>query len=352
MLKDDELIGVIVIYRQEVRPFSEKQIELLQNFAAQAVIAIENTRLLNELRESLQQQTATADVLKVISTSPGELEPVFQAMLENAVRICKAKYGQMFLYDGKDFRAVGTKDLPTTWADFLGHNNIPPHPAVPPGRALITKRVVHVNDARIDEGYVQRHPGMVAVVELGGARTLMVVPMLKENEVVGAITIFRQEVRPFTERQIELVINFAAQAVIAIENTRLLNELRQSLEQQTAHRKFLKSSQARPENWRPYFRPCWRAQRGSARLNSARCTALTARCFTWQPRSARHPTLPNSKNSVGRFNRCQAVTSIASCGQDERVTPQTSLPKLSLNRRQSLAVRDLLSASQCSRTMC
>jgi len=240
MLKDDVLIGAITIVCQEVRPFTDKQIALLQNFAAQAVIAIENTRLLNELRESLEQQTASADVLRVISSSPGELGPVFRAMLDSAVRICEAKYGQMFLYDGKEFRAVGTKDLPTAWAEFLGHNNIPPHPMVPLGRALMTKQVVHVADARTDDGYIQRHPGIVAVVELGGARTLMVVPMLKENEVVGAIGIYRQEVRPFADKQIELVTNFAAQAVVAIENTRLLNELRQSLQQQTATADVLK----------------------------------------------------------------------------------------------------------------
>jgi GAF domain-containing protein len=253
LLREGMPIGVLILTRTTVRPFTDKQIELVETFADQAVIAIENARLLNELSqrttdltESLEQQTATSEVLGVISSSPGELSPVFQAMLDSAVRICQAKYGQMFLYDGKDFRVVGTKDLPTAQADFLRHNNIAPHPAIPLGRALITKRVVHVNDARIDEGYVQRHPGMVAVVELGGARTLMVVPMLKENELVGAIGIYRQEVRPFTDKQIELVTNFAAQAVIAIENARLLNELRQrtadlseSLEQQTATSKVL-----------------------------------------------------------------------------------------------------------------
>ena len=247
MLKDSALIGAIVIYRQEVRAFTDKQIELLTNFAAQAVIAIENTRLLNELRqrtddltESLEQQTATSEVLSVISSSPGELSLVFQAMLDSAVRICEAKYGQMFLYDGKEFRAVGTKDLPTAWAEFLKHNNIPPHPVTSLGRALRTKQVVHIADVRTDDGYIQRHPGMVALVELGGARTLMIVPMLKENEVIGAIGIYRQEVRPFTDKQTALVQNFAAQAVIAIENTRLLNELRQSLQQQTATADVLK----------------------------------------------------------------------------------------------------------------
>ena len=249
MLNDDRVVGVISIYRQEVRPFTDKQIELVQNFAAQAVIAIENTRLLNELREiCCEQQTATSDVLKVISSSPGELEPVFEAMLENAVRICEAKFGTMFLREGDAFRTVALHNAPPAYVELRTRNPvIHPHPARALPRLVATKQVVHITDIRADQGYLAGAPSSVAIFETAGARTLLVVPMLKDNEVVGAILIYRQEVRPFTDKQIELVKNFAAQAVIAIENTRLLNELRQrtddlseSLEQQTATSEVLK----------------------------------------------------------------------------------------------------------------
>ena len=241
MLKDDMLIGAIVIYRQEVQPFTDKQTELLENFAAQAVIAIENTRLLNELRQSLEQQTATADVLRVISSSPGELEPVFQAMLENATRICEAKFGTMYFREGDDFRAVAMHGAPPAYAEARLHKLVHPGPDTGIGRVVATKRVVQVEDASADRGYSAGNPMRVAAVELGGIRTLLCVPMLKDNEVVGAIAIYRQVVRPFTDKQITLVQNFAAQAIIAIENTRLLSELRQrtddlteALDQQTA----------------------------------------------------------------------------------------------------------------------
>ena len=241
MLKEGEPIGALAIYRREVRPFTDKHIELLTNFAAQAVIAIENTRLLSELRESLAQQTATSEVLQVISSSPGELQPVFQAMLENATRICEAKFGNLFLYDGTEYRSVATHGVPPAWAEFLQRNPvIRPDPNVPLGRVAMTKQVAHIADIRMEQAYIERFPPLVAVAESGGARTLLVVPMLKEDELVGAIGIYRQEVRPFTDKQIELVQNFAAQAVIAIENTRLLNELRKSLQQQTATADVLK----------------------------------------------------------------------------------------------------------------
>ena len=254
MLKENELVGVIVIYRQEVRPFTEKQIDLVRNFATQAVIAIENARLLNELRESLEQQTATSEVLKVISSSPGELELVFNAMLANATRICEAKYGNLFLREGNIFRAVavhskeGHVDLRRNPVLDLRDN-----PGTPIDRVATTKQVVHIPDLRTDQSYIGKNDRIVPLVEVGGARTFATVPMLKEGELIGAISLYRQEVRPFTEKQIELVQNFAAQAVIAIENTRLLNELRESLQQQTATADVLKVISSSPGDLEPVF---------------------------------------------------------------------------------------------------
>jgi GAF domain-containing protein len=253
MLKDGALIGTITIYRKEVRPFTDKQIALVQNFAAQAVIAIENTRLLNELRQSLEQQTATADVLRVISASPGALEPVFQAMLENATRICEAKFGTMYFREGDAFRAVAMHGAPPAYVEARLHKLVRPGPNTGIGRVLATKRIVQVEDASADPGYSTGDPMRVVAVNLGGIRTLLVVPMLKDNEVIGAIAIYREVVRPFTDKQITLVQNFADQAIIAIENTRLLNELRQSLEQQTATADVLKVISSSPGELEPVF---------------------------------------------------------------------------------------------------
>src|SRR5262249_34305910 len=237
LLREGSPIGVIVVQRKSVRPFAERQIELATTFADQAVIAMENTRLLNELRESLQQQTATADVLKVISSSPGELEPVFQAMLENAVRICDAKFGTLWLREGDAFRAVALHNAPPAYAEARRLElRLRPPPDTALGRVASTKQVVQIDDI----GTQRYDPEWRAAIELGNYRTVVSVPMLKENELVGAISIFRQEVRRFTDTQVELLRNFAAQAVIAIENARLLNELRESLQQQTATADVLK----------------------------------------------------------------------------------------------------------------
>ena len=234
MLKDEELIGIVGIYRQEVRPFSDKQIEIVKNFASQAVIAIENTRLLNELRQSLEQQTATSEVLQVISSSPGELEPVFNAMLANATHICEAKFGTIFQFDGERFRCMAEVGSPPVFAEFLKQQgSFQPLKGSHLDRIMRTKQVCHTADYAA-EGIPSPK------VKFGGARSTVDVPMLKDNELVGAFSIYRQEVRPFTDKQIALLTNFAAQAVIAIENTRLLSELRQSLQQQTATADVLK----------------------------------------------------------------------------------------------------------------
>ena len=240
MLKENRPVGVIVIYRKEVRPFTDKQIELLTNFAAQAVIAIENARLLNELRESLQQQTATAEVLKVISSSPGELEPVFNAILANATNICGAKFGTLYLHKGDAFYASAFHNAPPAFVDARKGKALHPNPESTLGRAAQTKQVAQVLDATKRDAYRQGDPFVVAGADLGGYRTIISVPMLKDDELIGVITIYRQEVLAFNDKQIELVRNFAAQAVIAIENARLLNELRESLQQQTATADVLK----------------------------------------------------------------------------------------------------------------
>jgi GAF domain-containing protein len=267
MLKDNNLIGAFSIYRQEVQPFTEKQIDLVQNFAAQAVIAIENTRLLNELRqrtddlsESLEQQTATSEVLRVISSSPGELEPVFQSMLQNATRVCGAEFSTLTLAEGDGFRNVARYNLPAEFAQSLPTKGFRPHPRSGLGEIARTKRVTHIEDAHRTPAYLEGDPVAVSFAKLSGARTLIIVPMLKEEHLVGTIGIFRKEVRSFSDRQVELLQNFAAQAVIAIENARLLSELRQrtddlteSLEQQTATSEVLKVISGSPGDLEPVF---------------------------------------------------------------------------------------------------
>jgi two-component system, NtrC family, sensor kinase len=251
MLKENTIVGVITIRRVRVKPFTERQIELVKNFADQAVIAIENTRLLNELRqrtddlsESLDQQTATSEVLKVISSSPGELEPVFAAMLAHAVRICGAKFGNLYLSEGDGLRAVAFHGAPPAYVEERRRNPVlHPNPATTLGRAMATKQPVQIADIQeYEPDNIDAKSGTTGLklIKLAGARTVLAVPMVKESELVGAVIIYRQEVLPFTDKQIELIQNFGAQAVIAVENTRLLNELRESLQQQTATADVLK----------------------------------------------------------------------------------------------------------------
>jgi len=252
LLHKGTVVGVIFVAKTVPQPFTAKQIELVTTFADQAVIAIENTRLLNELRqrtddlsELLEQQTAASQVLQVISSSTGELEPVFQAILASATRTCDAKFGLLYRIENGAARIISKLGIPPAFAEYLKRGTHRPplnrvSPLTPIGRVIQSRQLVHLADYRTDQSYLDRDPATVAAIELGGIRTLLVVPMIKNDALMGAIVIFRQEVRPFTDKQIELLQNFAAQAAIAVENARLLNELREFLQQQTATADMLK----------------------------------------------------------------------------------------------------------------
>jgi signal transduction histidine kinase/putative methionine-R-sulfoxide reductase with GAF domain len=260
LLREGVAVGTLQIRRTEVKPFTDKQVALLGTFADQAVIAIENARLLNELRESLEQQTATSEVLGVISSSPGDLAPVFETLLANAKRLCGAKFGNLWLREGAAFRTVAMHGATPEYTEARRRAAlIEPAADTGLGRVLKTKRVVQIADIQEVAGYVA-NPDQAPIVQLAGARSMLTVPMLQEEELIGAIEIYRQVVRPFTEKQIELLQNFAAQAVIAIENARLLNELRQrtadlteSLQQQTATSEILDVISNSPTDSQPAF---------------------------------------------------------------------------------------------------
>ena len=344
MVKDNDLIGIIGLFRQQVRPFNDKQIELVTDFAAQAVIAIENARLLNELRqrtadlsqrttdltEALEQQTATSEVLQVISSSPGDLGPVFATMLEKAVRICDATFGNIFRWQDDVLHLVATHNTPPAFAEFRRRSPLRSSPQYAVGRTVATKAAVHVADLAAERPYIEeRDPGYVAAVELGGVRTFLAVPMLKESELIGLFTVYRQEVRPFSDKQVALVTNFAAQAVIAIENARLLNELRQrttdlseALEQQTATSEVLKVISGSPSDLRPVFeamldnatRIC-QASLGTMTLyenGGFRHVALHGAPAAYEELRAREPVIvPKAAQGLGRLASTKQVVHIA-----------------------------------------
>jgi len=258
--KNNALLGAFVIYRQEVRLFSDKQIALLQNFAAQAAIAMENARLLTEQREALEQLTAIAEILQVINASPGKLEPVFEAMVDKALGLCGAAFGSLWTYDGKGMNAVALRGVPPFFAEFLTRA---PHPVGSDsahGRLLRGEPVVHITDVTKEKAYQSGDPIRRALVELGGGRTLLAVPLRKDARFLGDFVIYRTEVRPFSDKQIALMENFAAQAVIAMDNAGLLGELRarndelaETLEFQTATGEVLRSVASSPDNLQSVF---------------------------------------------------------------------------------------------------
>ena len=269
--KEGRLLGMIAAARHEVRPFSEKEIGLLENFAVQAAIAIENARLFNETQEALERQTASAEVLQVISSSPGDLVPVFDQMLAKAMRLCEAQCGFIYQMEQGAMRAVAEIGVPPAFAEYRRNNLHTGGAATPADVMRATRKPAHVHDARDSEPYRTGNPNAVAGVDLGGARTVLYVPMIRNGEIVGVINVYRQEVRPFTEQQISLLENFASQAVIAIENARLFNETKEALERQTATADILKVIARSPDDVQPVFEAI--AER-SNRIVDGRSTAV------------------------------------------------------------------------------
>ena len=253
LMREGEAIGLIMLARQRVEPFTERQIDLVSTFADQAVIAIENTRLLTEQCEALEQQTATAEVLQVINASPGDLRPVFNALLEKAMRLCGAAFGSLYTYDGTRFHSAAQLGVPTAYSAVREKTPPSGQSGGPATRILQTKRTVHILDMASEEAYQSGNDGIRALVELGGARTILGVPLLKDGALLGYISIYRQEVRAFSGKETALLENFAAQAVIAMENSRLLAEQREALEQQTATAEVLQVINSSPGNLAPVF---------------------------------------------------------------------------------------------------
>src|SRR5262249_38441109 len=234
---------------REVRAFSDKEIALLQNFAAQAVIAMENARLLTETREALEQQTATAEVLQAINSSPGDLSPVFDAMLEKAIYLCQASFGTLWTYDGEGIHAAAVRDAPPEYTEFVKQRRFPVNAVVQ--RLLQGEQTVQIADLTATEGYGLADPLARELVQRARNRPLIAVAWRREDTFLGMFAVSRREVRAFSDKQIALLQNFAAQAVIAMENARLITETREALEQQTATAEVLQVINASPGDLEP-----------------------------------------------------------------------------------------------------
>jgi GAF domain-containing protein len=329
MLRDGTMIGAISISRSEVKAFTEREIALLKTFADQAVIAIENTRLFEaerartrELQKALEQQAATSKILSVISGSPGELEPVFDTILKSARQLCAAEFGHLLLFNGETWRPAALHNVPKPYADWWNRASVVAGPETNLGRVQRTGRPDQVADVRVGKGYTARTPLGIATVELGGARTLLSVPLLKEGAVIGSISLYRAEVRPFDDGQIELLSSFADQAVIAIENARLLNELRESLAQQTATSEVLKVISSSPGMLEPVFqatlenatRIC-QAQFGNFLLYDGtmfRIVSTQGAPAEWSEYRAREPVVrPSPSHPLGRLASTKELQHIA-----------------------------------------
>src|SRR6516165_5148260 len=248
LLREGSAVGVVIVARNVVQPFSNKQIELVTTFANQAVIAIENTRLLNELRESLQQQTATADVLKVISRSTFDLQSVLNTLTESATRLCEADKGAIMQREGDVLRIASNYGFSREAVQYGLEHPLRPDRGSATGRAAVEGKPIHIPDVLVDQDYQA-----TGYLQAFGYRTILAVPLLREGTTIGTFTLTCDEVNPFTDKQIELVSTFADQAVIAIENARLLSELRQSLDQQTATADVLRVISSSPGELTPVF---------------------------------------------------------------------------------------------------
>ncbi len=259
MLSENEAVGAILLRKPAPGPFTPRQIELAEIFAAQAVIAIQNVRLFSELRESLDQQTATSEILQVINSSPGDVAPVFDAILEKAMLLCQASFGLFNTFDGQRFHTAATRGVPAAFEEYRKSNPADYGSGTTPARLLAGEAIVHIPDVTAGEAYKSGEPNRRALVDLGGARTLLSVALRQDDTVLGMVIIYRQDVRPFTDKQIALLQGFAAQAVIAMENARLLTEQREALEQQTASAEILQVISQSPTDVAPVMQAVARA---------------------------------------------------------------------------------------------